>query len=85
MVHGRGAVSVTRIGTGFYRVTFNRDVSGCTWNASYGPPTNATVDAIWATIGGDGGAMPQQVGVVLRDAGGAQADGQGFHLVVPCP
>jgi hypothetical protein len=87
IVRGRGATSVTRIATGFFRVTFNRDVSGCTWTASYGPPTHAFVDALWATVGGSGGPAPtpNQVGVVLRNDAGAQADGSGFHVLVLCP
>ena len=80
---GRGAQSVTRIGTGHYAVTFDRDIAGCTWLATYGQPNNAGVDALWATTRG----RPEttDVGVVLRNAVGAQADGNGFHLAVLCP
>ena len=85
IVHGRGATSVTQLGTGFFRVTFNRSVADCTWTASYGPPTNETVDPVFATVGGNGGATPNQVGVVLFNPDGTQVDCLGFHLAVLCP
>ncbi|MBW8060477.1 MAG: hypothetical protein FVQ78_09180 [Solirubrobacterales bacterium] len=80
---GRGAQNVTRIGTGYYAVTFNRQITGCTWLATYGQPNNAGVNALWATVRGQ--TNTNQVGVVLRNAAGAQADGNGFHLAVLCP
>ena len=84
VLRGRGATAVTRLSQGFYSVTFDRDVSGCTWNATYGEPATAGVDAKFATVRGANSA-PNQVGVVIWDAAGAQADGDGFHLVVNCP
>jgi hypothetical protein len=83
IVRGRGATSVTRIATGFYAVTFERDITGCTWLATYGQPNNAGVDALWATVRGRTNA--NELGVVLWDDAGAQADGNGFHVEVLCP
>ena len=83
IVRGSGATAVSRIGVGYYAVTFNRSVAGCTWLATYGQPDNTGVDALWATI--RGGSDSTQVRVVLRDATGAQADGDGFHVGVLCP
>ena len=83
IVRGRGAVSVSRVVNGSFIVTFNRDITGCTWNATYGQPNNAFVDALWATVRGRAGN--DQVGVVLRDQNGAQVDGVGFHVAVFCP
>lgn len=83
IVRGRGAASVTRVVEGSYIVTFERDVTACTWVATYGQPNNAFVDARWATVRGR--EAPNQVGVVLRDAAGAQVDGVGFHVAVICP
>jgi hypothetical protein len=80
---GRGAVAVTRIATGFYSVTFDRDISGCTWLATYGQPNNAGVNAVWATVRGN--SNPDELGVVLRNENGAQVDGNGFHVEVLCP
>jgi hypothetical protein len=83
VVRGRGATSVSRIATGFYAVTFDRDITGCSWLATYGQPNNAGVNALWATVRGRTNA--NELGVVLRDAAGAQADGNGFHATVFCP
>jgi hypothetical protein len=83
IVRGRGALSVTRVVNGSFIVTFNRDITGCTWLATYGQPNNGFVDARWATVRGRAGA--DQVGVVLRNQNGAQVDGAGFHVAAFCP
>jgi hypothetical protein len=83
LVRGRGATAVTRIAAGFYAVTFNRDITGCSWLATYGQATNAGVDALWATVRGR--TNGNELGVVLRNAAGAQVDGNGFHVAVLCP
>ena len=83
IVRGEGATAVTRLSFGYYGVTFDRDVSGCTWLATYGPGDGAGVDAKWATVKNVG--VANEVRVVLRDADGVQADGDGFHLAAFCP
>lgn len=83
IVRGRGATSVSRIATGFYAVAFERDITGCTWLATYGQPNNTGVNAVWATVRGFTGT--NEVGVVLRNENGVQVDGNGFHLAVLCP
>jgi hypothetical protein len=83
IVRGRGAVSVIRQKAGSYRVVFNRDITGCTWLATYGQPNNSFVDARWATVRGRD--VPTQIGVVLRDQNGAEVDGVGFHVAAFCP
>ena len=83
IVRGRGATAVTRVVAGSFRVTFNRDITGCTWLATYGTPDNSFVDARWATVRGRD--TNTDVGVVLRDAAGSQADGTGFTVEVLCP
>jgi hypothetical protein len=84
VLRGRGAISVEREAVGFYKVKFNRDISGCTWEATYGTPGNEAVSgAIWATVRGVGG--PDEVGVVLYDTAANLADGKGFTVVVFCP
>lgn len=83
VVRGRGATGVTRIATGFYAVSFERDITGCTWVATYGQPNNTGVNAVWATTRGFTGN--NEVGVVLYDKTGTQVDGNGFHLAVLCP
>lgn len=42
VVRGRGAVSAAHVGTGRYRVTFNRDISECGIQATLGDATAAT-------------------------------------------
>ena len=83
ILRGSGATGVIRNTTGSYIVTFDRDVSGCTWVATYGQPDNSFVNDLWATVRGR--TSPNDVGVVLRDDTGVQVDGDGFHLVVACP
>ena len=84
IVRGRGATAVTRVTNGSFRVTFNRNITGCTWLATYGQPGDQFVDALWATVRGRD--TNTDVGVVLRDAAGNQVDGAaGFHVEVLCP
>ena len=84
VLRGRGAISVEREAAGFYKVKFNRDISGCTWEATYGTPGNEAVNgALWATVRGVGGS--DEVGVVLYDTSANLADGKGFTIVALCP
>jgi len=83
IVRGRGATAVTRDNPGSFSVTFNRDVTGCTWLATYGFPGNGSVDAVFATVRGK--PSNNDVGVVLFDDTGAQVDGLGFNVEVLCP
>jgi hypothetical protein len=84
VLRGRGAISVEREAVGFYKVKFNRDISGCTWEATYGTPGNEAVSgALWATVRGVGGS--DEVGVVLYDTAANLADGKGFTIVAFCP
>jgi hypothetical protein len=75
--NSRGVVSAVYNNAGFYDVKFNRDVSGCTWSATYGR-TAAGIDAKFATTRDASGANtadPTWMGVVLWDDAGAQVDG----------
>jgi hypothetical protein len=84
VLRGRGAISVEREAAGFYKVKFNRDISGCTWEATYGTPGNEAVNgALWATVRGVGGS--DEVGVVLYDTAANLSDGKGFTVVAFCP
>jgi hypothetical protein len=84
VLRGRGAISVEREAAGFYKVKFNRNISGCTWEATYGTPGNEAVNgALWATVRGVGGS--DEVGVVLYDTSANLADGKGFTIVAFCP
>jgi hypothetical protein len=83
IVRGEGAISTTQITPGAFRVTFDRDITDCTWIATYGQPDSDFVDAAWATVRGQPAAT--DVMVVLRNAAGTQVDGNGFHIAVFCP
>jgi hypothetical protein len=85
---GRGATAVSQVATGFFNVTFNRDISACTATATYGDELDVSngIDSKFATVRGPGGgADPTKVGVVIWDDAGAQVNGDGFHLLVLCP
>ena len=83
VVRGFGVTGVSRFGSGDFAVQFNRNVTNCSWFATYGPPGDSFVSALWATVRATGD--PNTVEVVLRNADGAQADGSGFHVQVLCP
>jgi hypothetical protein len=83
LVRGRGALAVGRIALGFYSVTFNRDVSGCTWQATAGRRTDTGVTDFNATPRGTP-AGANTVGVVLWNQAGNQVDGPTFFLTVFC-
>jgi hypothetical protein len=84
LVRGRGATTISRIGIGFYAVTFNRDVSNCTWQASAGRATATGVSDFNATPRGVTNGSPNQVGVVVWNQAGNQIDGPTFFLTVFC-
>ena len=84
VLRGRGAISVEREAVGFYKVRFNRDISGCTWEATYGTPGDEGVNGpLFAAVRGVGGS--DEVGVVLYDTAANLTDGKGFTVVAFCP
>ena len=83
ITRSEGATAVGKIAGGYFRVDFDRDVSGCAWLATYGPGDTNGVTDHYATV--KQGSSGNQVRVVIRDSGGGQTDGEGFHLGVICP
>lgn len=83
IVRGRGATSVTSVGTGYFSVKFNRNVSNCTWLATYGAPDFTGIEGFYPSV--KGGPEPNEVRVVLWEKAGTQVNGLGFHLEVLCP
>ena len=91
LLDGRGATAATRLGTGSFRVTFNRPVNTC---VSIGSMTDATGGAV------PNGALNRMVStdnrvqgdnttvdIATTDSTGADADpagGDGFALTVYC-
>jgi hypothetical protein len=88
IVRGRGATAAGRLAVGVYYVTFNRDVSKCTWNASAGRSTATGTSAFIATPRGvpsPGGV--KDAGVVIWNGNGAgvpQVDGASFFMTITC-
>ncbi len=76
LVHGSRVTAASRLGTGLYQVDFDRNVTGCTYNAnSYF--FDQAVEVEPRVLDPDG------VFVAVADTAGAAADGQ-FYLTVTC-
>lgn len=91
LVDGSGASAAAKLGTGEYRVAFERSVEGC---ASEGAATDvdggdAPAEAAARIVGTDNRdqSNPSTVDVATTDPAGAKADpaaGDGFTLTVHC-
>jgi hypothetical protein len=83
---GRGAVSATRVGNGFYTVTFNRSVEDCAWLATFGSAPDAVTPNFFSftavTVIGNPTTIVQ-VFTFQNDDSPALADTP-FHLLVAC-
>ena len=81
LVRNKGAASSQKLGTGDYLVTFNQDVTGCTYQATLGGPTtgltSGEVSAAQRT------AIAAGVRVFTLSSAGANAD-KAFSLAVFC-
>ena len=84
LVRGKGAVKSEKISTGFYRVTFNRNVRGGAYIASIGWIFSGEIGASGPVPNfGVGELQRTQVWVQTR-ASGAMAADIPFHLLVKC-
>jgi hypothetical protein len=80
---GFGIVSVQKITTGAYFLTFDREVAECIWVATIGSPGDVsaskpgeiTVNGIFNT--------PNAIGVATYDSAGVPED-RAFHVAVHC-
>ena len=81
LARNKGAASSQKLGTGDYLVTFNQDITGCSYVASIGGPTtqNVTGEASPAQRTG----VAQAVEVETYTSAGANSD-RGFNLAVFC-
>ncbi|MGH2953152.1 MAG: hypothetical protein ACRDK9_03895 [Solirubrobacterales bacterium] len=85
LIRGANAVDATRVDEGEYDVTFNRDVSQCSWIAGHAAPgatPGFAPGVMLVTEQRQDGADPEVVEVKTRDAGGI-TDAV-FHLQVIC-
>jgi hypothetical protein len=82
LAHGSGVASTTKLGgNGLYQVTFDRDVSLCTYVATIGPANTSSAEGQIdvALRAGNSSA----VFVNTHNAAGSSTD-QPFHLLVFC-
>jgi hypothetical protein len=81
-----GAVSVEKVATGQYEVSFAKDVSGCAYQATIGDTANAVPTQEQISVSGDTDSdSPNDVFVQTFDKTGATATDSPFHLYVSCP
>lgn len=83
LIRGQGVTNVEGLTSGGVFVQFDRDISNCTWLATYGPPDNSVVSAHWATVRGL--PEPDELFVVIRNDEGVEEEGSGVHVQVLCP
>jgi hypothetical protein len=83
----RGMTGATRNATGFYQVTFNRDVSNCTWIATGGNASGSVPPYIATTrVPSAGPGSPNtDVGIVIFNDAGTQVDGASVFVEALCP
>ena len=79
---GVGVTQTSRIDTGDYRVTFNRNVSGCAYAATLAGALQGEISTFVRDIDPNA-TTPQQVAVATRNSSGTLADIP-FHLIVTC-
>jgi hypothetical protein len=83
LVRSSPGTSLTFLGSGRYRVTFNSLVSGCSFIATVGDPANALVFAPSGVYTGSG-PNASTVYVETKNPGGGLQNGVPFHLAVIC-
>jgi hypothetical protein len=71
-----------RVDTGDYRVTFNRDVSGCAYSATLDNAQSWEI-SVFEKISDPSATTPRQVAVATWDSAGILQD-RPFQLVVRC-
>jgi len=81
-----GAVSVEKLTTGQYEVSFAKNVSGCAYEATIGGTANAVPSQGQISVSGDTDSdNPNDVFVQTFDKTGTIATDSPFHLYVSCP
>ena len=83
LARGYRAVSATRTALGRYQVTFERNVSACSYTASVGLPGSSGTELFGTVSVAPKSGKPKAVFVETFDTSGAPAD-RGFHLIVAC-
>lgn len=83
LVRGTPGTTVTKEGTGVYRVNFARDVSGCAFAAGAHDPSTGFGNQNWVSLATNGNT-PNGVYVETYTAAGATKVDSEFHLTVTC-
>jgi hypothetical protein len=84
LARGSGVTNTEWIGTGEYRITFNRSMSNCTYLATLGSVTTGFFTAQGETSTGQSGTDPNAVLIFTRDSAGTAVNDLDFHLAVFC-
>ena len=83
---GAGAVTAEHVATGQYEVIFNRDVSGCAYEATIGDAGTSVPAQGQISVSGDADTdSNHDVFVQTFDPSGLIATDSPFHLTVSCP
>jgi hypothetical protein len=81
-----GNVSVEKVATGQYEITFAKDVSGCAYEATIGDTANAIPVQGQISVSGDTDSdNPGDVFVQTFEQNGTSPTDSPFHLYVSCP
>lgn len=82
-IRAKGATSSIRVSQGRYHLTFNRDVTACTYIATVGDEGDGGPGTGIASVAGIPG---NGAGVVVRTSNAANGEPQNrsFHLIVSC-
>jgi hypothetical protein len=81
-----GNVSVEKVATGQYEITFAKDVSGCAYEATIGDTANAIPAQGQISVSGDTDSdNPGDVFVQTFEQNGTSPMDSPFHLDVSCP
>ena len=81
---GSGVSSVTHVGTGTYRVTFNQDVTNCAYVATVGSTgTGLPSEGRFVVTARESG-NPNAVAVGTLYRNGTSYEDNPFHLAVAC-
>src|SRR5215470_17865456 len=81
LARNKGVASATKTGTGTYAVTFSQDVTGCSYQATLGGPTNQNTNGEVSPAQRTGVAAA--VDVTTYNSAGAATD-KPFYLAVFC-
>jgi hypothetical protein len=84
LTRGSGVTNTEWIGTGEYRITFNRSMSNCTYLATLGSVATGFFTTPGEISTGQSGSDPNAVLIFTRNSAGTVVNDLDFHLAVFC-